>query len=200
MQPAGQSLSGELSPQDQARLARIAQTCGLPLAGLDRLQPWYADVTLSVASYRLAGAMVGDGVERRLSDELGPTVRRRAFETPAEQIGYLSGAPLPDQIASLRETLGELEQGPASYQRLVRAWMAGDASAIRKQALAPMIEQAPGVYRRLVVDRNRRWLPLILDRLNGRGEAVMVVGVGHLVGSDGLPALLRAQGVRVDGP
>jgi uncharacterized protein YbaP (TraB family) len=39
-----------------------------------------------------------------------------------------------------------------------------------------------------------------MDRLNGKGEAVMVVGVGHLVGPDSVPALLRARGVSVDGP
>jgi hypothetical protein len=200
LQPPGQTLSAELSPADQVRLARIAQSCGLPVAGLDQLKPWYADVTLSVASYRLAGAMVDDGVERQLASQLPPTVQRRAFETPQEQIGYLASSPLPDQLAGLRETMGELEQGPTSYQNLVRAWMSGNARAVRKQALTPIIDQAPGVYRRLVVDRNHRWLPAILDRLNGRGEAVMVVGIGHLVGSDGLPALLRSQGVRVEGP
>ena len=63
-----------------------------------------------------------------------------------------------------------------------------------------MIKSAPGVYRSLVVARNRRWVDAIMDRLNGKGEAVMVVGVGHLVGPDSVPALLRARGVSVDGP
>ncbi|MDR3511581.1 MAG: TraB/GumN family protein [Caulobacteraceae bacterium] len=200
MQPFGRSLSAELSAQDQVRLARAAQACGLPVDGLNRLQPWLADVTLSVASYRLAGAVVDNGVERQLSAHLAPDVQRHAFETPQEQIGYMSSAPVADQVASLRETLGEVEQGPASYQRLLRAWMSGDAGAIRREALSPMMREAPGVYRRLVVDRNRRWMDAILARLHGKGEAVMVVGVGHLVGPDGLPALLRARGIKVQGP
>ena len=29
---------------------------------------------------------------------------------------------------------------------------------------------------------------------------IAVVGVGHLIGPDGLPAQLRAKGIRVDGP
>jgi uncharacterized protein len=200
MQPPGQSLSAQLTAGDLAHLARAAQACGLPVAGLDRLRPWLADVTLSVASYRLAGAMLQDGVERQLSAEIRPTVRRRAFETPAEQIGYLASAPVPDQIASLRETLDEIDQGPAVYQRLVRAWMAGDAGAIRREALQPMMAEAPGVYRSLVVERNRRWVETIENRLQGSGEAVVIVGVGHLVGPDGVPAMLRARGIKVEGP
>jgi uncharacterized protein YbaP (TraB family) len=200
MLPAGERLSAELTPHDQARLARAALACGLPLEGLDRLKPWLADVTLSVASYRQAGAVVEDGVERQLSAALPASVERHAFETPAEQIGYLAGASIPDQVASLRQTLDELAQGPEGYRRLVRAWMAGDAKALQREALGPMMTQAPGVYRSLVVDRNHRWVDAIAQRLSGSGEAVMIVGVGHLVGPDSVPALLRARGYRVDGP
>jgi hypothetical protein len=103
-------------------------------------------------------------------------------------------------VASLRETLDELAQGPRVYQRVVRAWMAGDPAAIRREALAPMIKQAPGVYKTLVVERNRRWADILTERLRGSGEAVVVVGVGHLVGPDSLPALLRAKGFEVEGP
>jgi uncharacterized protein YbaP (TraB family) len=200
LQPEGLTLSAQLTARDQARLARAAQVCGLPAEGLDRLKPWFADVTLSVASYRMAGAAVEDGVERQISASLPPTVRRRAFETPAEQIGYLSAAPVPDQVASLRQTLDELDQGPASYRRLVRAWMSGDARALRREALKPMMTEAPGVYKSLVADRNHRWVETIAERLKGSGEAVVIVGVGHLVGPDGVPALLRARGFVVEGP
>jgi uncharacterized protein YbaP (TraB family) len=200
MQPDGQTLSAQLSADDQARLAKAAAACGLPVAGLDRLKPWLADVTLSVASYRLAGAVINDGVERQLTAEVPASAQRRAFETPQEQIGYLASASVVDQVASLHETLDELQQGPLSYQRLVRAWMAGDARAIRREALEPMITEAPGVYRTLVVERNRRWVEAIMNRLQGTGQAVVIVGVGHLVGPESVPALLRARGVKVDGP
>lgn len=200
MQPQGVTLRAQLTTRDQARLARAALVCGLPVEGLDRLKPWFADVTLSVASYRMAGAAVEQGVERQVSATLPASVERHAFETPAEQIGYLSAAPVPDQVASLRETLDELDQGPASYRRLVRAWMAGDARALRREALKPMMSQAPGVYKSLVSDRNHRWVETIARRLQGSGQAVVIVGVGHLVGPDGVPALLRARGFKVEGP
>jgi uncharacterized protein len=197
--PAGQTLSAELTPTDRERLANAAKICGLPVKLLDRLRPWYADLALSVASTKLANADAAGGVEQTLS-AANPTLPRQAFETVVDQIGFLADVPDKDQIDSLRETMSEVKGGPAFYKRLVDAWLAGDVTALRKQALEPMIKQAPGEYRALVVDRNRRWIPRIEQRLAGQGEAVMVVGVGHLVGPDSVPALLRRDGFRVDGP
>ena len=59
---------------------------------------------------------------------------------------------------------------------------------------------APGLYARLVTERNERWLTTLKARLDGSGRTVVVVGVGHLVGQDGLPARLRALGYSVEGP
>jgi uncharacterized protein YbaP (TraB family) len=200
LQAPGESLSGELSIASRARLAKGAQGCGVSVEGLDRLRPWLAEITLSLAAYRQAGAIQDEGVERQIARLAPPAVPRRAFETAEEQIGFLSNAPLPDQIASLEETLGELDEGPASYERVVTVWMAGDTPGLVREALDPMIKSSPGIYRSLVVARNHRWVDQILTRLQGGGEAVMVVGVGHLVGPDSVPALLRARGVSVDGP
>jgi uncharacterized protein len=199
-QPPGQTLSAELSEKGRQKLAKIAQSCGVSVDRLDHMKPWLAEIALSLAVYQQVGAEGQNGVERQLEHDAPKTVRRRAFETTEQQIGFLSNAPLPEQVSSLEETLGELEQGPESYERLVTAWMAGDTHAIVKQALDPMIKQAPDAYRTVVTQRNRRWVDVIMNRLDRGGAAVMVVGVGHLVGSEGVPALLRARGVKVEGP
>lgn len=200
IEPAGVSLSAELSPRDRERLARIAATYGLPAAGVDHLKPWLAEVTLSVAAYRQAGADQDDGVEHVLSTQAPASLPRFAFETPEQQIGFLSQTSEHDQIASLRETLDELEKGRASFDRLLAAWMAGDAARIEAEAVEPLKQEAPGVYKALVVDRNRRWVKVMRQTLRQPGVSVMVVGVGHLVGPDSVPAMLRARGFTVDGP
>ena len=199
-QPPGHTLSADLGAAQRARLTADAKACGQPVEALDAFKPWLADVTLSVTCYIQAGATIDDGVEHQIDAATPVNTARRAFETPAEQIRALASASQADQIASLDETLTEIEEGPTGYDRLVRAWMAGDIAGLSHEAVEPMIAKAPGVYRALVIERNRRWLGIIRRRLNGRGEAVMVVGVGHLVGPDGLPAQLRAAGLQVDGP
>src|SRR5207253_2675852 len=125
---------------------------------------------------------------------------RRAFETPADQMRFLDEAPLEEQIASLRETLGELDGDPEAFMKLVRAWMAGDTAGLDREALEPMRKASPGLFRRLVTERNEAWIRTLDARLKGHGRTVVVVGVGHLIGQGGLPARLRALGYSVTGP
>lgn len=193
------SLSPMLSRVGRARLAKVAAALEIPLERLERMRPWYAELTLSAALYNESGAGVAQGVEQTLSRS-APKAQRRAFETPAEQIAFFANAPLGDQIASLEQTLKQIDQRPGDYQALVRAWMAGDTRALDKEAVQPLKKSAPRLYKLLVAERNARWADRIADRMAGQGRTVIVVGVGHLVGKDGLPARLRAKGLKVEGP
>jgi uncharacterized protein YbaP (TraB family) len=198
--PPGQSLSAMLSPAGRKRLARLAKSVGVPLSALDGLQPWYAESALGVAVYRRRGVVAEAGAERQLADAAPKSARRRAFETGAQQIAMLSSGSTASQIRSLEQSLRELEDDPAFVPRVIRMWMDGDVRGLDREVLAKMRRQDPEQYRRLIVERNRAWLPLVEQRLAGSGRTVMVVGVGHLIGKEGLPALLRARGIAVDGP
>jgi len=50
--------------------------------------------------------------------------------------------------------------------------------------------------RLLLSARNERWIPF-LEQLAHEGGAFVAVGAAHLVGKDGVVALLRAHGYRV---
>ena len=60
--------------------------------------------------------------------------------------------------------------------------------------------EAPEWHEAAVTQRNRRWAERVEKLLRGEGDILIVVGALHLVGEDGLPALLRAKGLRVEGP
>jgi uncharacterized protein len=198
--PPDRSLFTLLPTEDAERLLRVARSVGVEPTTLARLDPWLAEVALSVAAYARSGANTVDGVEQTLVRTIPEHAARQALETPAEQIDAFDAAPLAEQIESLAQTLRDLERDPEGYARLIDAWMSGDPDALDREALAPMREGAPSAYRRLVVDRNARWIPKLQQRLKGKGRTVVVVGAGHLVGPDGLPARLRALGYSVTGP
>lgn len=196
----GKTLSELLSPQGRQRLQAATADLGVSMAVLDRLEPWFAEVVLAGAQFQKAGASADTGVEKMISGTAPASARRRAFESPEEQIAIFDAAPLSEQIASLEQSLVELNDNPKAYDELIAHWMAGDLKALDEDALGPLRAAAPGLYARLVTERNDRWLETLKARLDGQGRTVVVVGVGHLVGKDGLPTRLRALGYSVEGP
>ena len=195
-----QSLFKLLPSADAQRLLKVARAYGADPAALDRFRPWLAEVALSGAAYRRAGADGQDGVEKAVAAEAPATAVRRAFETPREQIEILAGEPQAEQLASLRETVKEMEEDPDEFKILIRAWMDGDLKTIEREAIKPLRKASPTLFQHLVTDRNARWTAVLDQRLKGRGRTVVVVGMAHLVGANGVPARLRALGYQVEGP
>jgi uncharacterized protein YbaP (TraB family) len=198
--PPDGSLFRLLSPEDAALMARVAAAYDVSPALLDRLQPWLAEIALAGGAYRKVGADANSGVEKIIAAMATPNAKREAFETPAEQIALLSGGTMEEQVASLRETMHELEDKPDEYQILVKAWVDGNVEALEHEALDPIRKTSPNLFRHLVTERNARWTEVLDARLKGHGRTVVVVGIGHLIGPDGVPARLRALGYSVTGP
>jgi uncharacterized protein YbaP (TraB family) len=198
--PPGKSLFATLPPGDAKRLMQAASDYGLDTAVLDRLEPWLAEVALGGAAYRKAGADTEHGVEQTLNAAAPARAKREAFETPAQQLALFDQSPLPEQVASLRETLGELEADPEAFMKLVRAWDAGDVAGLEREALEPLRKASPAMFERLVTARNESWVKTLDARLKGHGRTVVIVGIGHLIGAGGVPARLRALGYSVTGP
>lgn len=197
--PAGESLSAQLTPKGRERFERLSGRYGLSPAALDGVKPWLADLTFSIAALIAEGAAPDAGVERTLADA-APQATKRYFETPAEQIGFLAGAPEAEQLLSLEETLRQLDEEPTMFRDLIQAWLDGDQTAMEAIGVTPVRTLSPVLYERILAGRNRRWADMIAQRLAGSGETVIVVGAGHLTGPDSVPALLRARGLAVEGP
>jgi uncharacterized protein YbaP (TraB family) len=198
--PKDRRLTSMMSAGEADHLRRVTSELNGAVEAIDRMQPWMAELTLSVAQDSRSGAEAASGVEDQIQATVPPAVARHAFETAKQQIGFLAGAPLKDQLASLNWTLWEIDDDPGAYARVVDEWMSGDVEGLAKDALGPLRQVSPTLYERLIAGRNRRWARLIEKRLRAPGRAVIVVGIGHLVGPDGLPALLRAKGIQVEGP
>ena len=205
MLPQGRGLAAMLSDPGRARLRRAETELHLPGASLEGLRPWLAELTIGEADYAREGATADQGVERQLANA-APQASRHAFETAAQQIGMFAGQPEPVQVASLEGTLRDLEDDPEQWRRLVDAWLKGDLKALEKEGLEELRHDSPQMFKALLSDRNAAWLATLSRRLNAPpangqpARIVVVVGVGHLVGPGGVPALLRAKGFRVDGP
>jgi len=198
--PKGRSLTAMMTPDEAKRLVDAGVSLNCAPEALDRMQPWMADLTLSIAADARSGASASEGVEGLIEAATPATARQRAFETATQQIGFLAGAPVKDQLASLNLTVSQIQDDPTSYQRVVQEWMSGDLPGLQRDAIDPLRRISPIMLGRLIDARNQHWASVLEARLKKPGRVVVVVGVGHLIGSGGVPALLRAKGYVVEGP
>ncbi len=198
--PPGQTLSALLPPELEARLAVVAAREGLPLAPLEHMKPWLVELEVELLFFERQGARQALGVEAQIDAAAPAGVGRGAFETLADQVSMLSGDPIPEQVASLKQTLDDIDTDPQIFARMADAWRRGDVAGLVREVIVPMRRQDEALYRRLLVDRNRRFAARIERMAYGRQRIFVVVGVGHLVGPDGVPALLRRDGLKVEGP
>lgn len=193
----GKSLRGEISAETYRLLARTAGELGVPMKRLDTFRPWLCAITVTNLKYRQLGFRAQNGVDTYFYDRAERAGKEiLALETPEEQISLFAALLPEDQEKLLARTLEDLDGFEQKVGRLVAAWKAGDAAALNR-ILLENFRDYPVIYRRLVTERNRRWLQQLEPLLGGPQEVLVVVGAAHLVGPEGLLRLLERRGYRV---
>jgi uncharacterized protein YbaP (TraB family) len=192
----GDTLESLLPRDTYAKLAQRMATTGLPMDMVKMMRPWMVELTLSASELQRAGFDPQLGVDlyyRRKADE--SKVALSMLETAAEQIDYLANVPPDVQLTQLRKTIEEGDAEVKEVREIAAAWRAGDVASIERLLLKGM-KESPAFYQSLLVDRNRRWIPRIESCLS-TGSCFIVVGAAHMVGSDGLIAMLKQKGYKI---
>lgn len=197
--PPDRSLRTLLGPQRWARLQPHLAALGMPELLVERLRPWAVALLLSSAGLARGGASPANGVENQL---LRRAVADRkpveGLETVAFQLALFDGLSEADQLQMLDRSLADFDALPAQLQAIEHAWRQGDPKALEAvlQRLDP--ERSRPLQQRFVTRRNTAWLPRILELLRRRDDTLVVVGALHLIGEQGLVALLRRRGLQVE--
>ncbi len=100
------------------------------------------------------------------------------------------------QAQYLLSSLGEARQLPQEVNDMVRAWRRGDTAWFAGE-LDREFGRDPALYQTLLIARNRKWLPKIEALLNDDRNYLVIVGTGHLVGRNGVVAMLKSDGIAV---
>ncbi len=196
MYPTGVTLQSQVSKETFTMIARRAERAGVPIERLQAFKPWMVALTLIGLELQRGGFDASLGLDKHFLDRApteGKTVR--TLETALEQIDYLESLSPQLQEALVAATFDSAETELAQIQRIAAAWKAGDPAPIERLLLSDM-KGVDAVYQTLLVGRNRRWVPQIEDCFAVQ-RCFVVVGAAHLVGPDGLVAMLRARGYTV---
>ncbi len=197
MLPAGQSLDQLVSADTLASVAKALADLGMPLEPLKQFKPWMLAITLQSLASQKAGFEADLGLDKHFYDAArkeGKTIQ--GLETLDFQLSRFDGMTREVQDRMLAETVKELETTKTTFTKMANAWKQGDAETVEQQVLADLRSE-PQMYERLLVERNRAWLPQIEALFARPRPSFVVVGAAHLVGVDGLLAMLRAKGYTV---
>jgi uncharacterized protein YbaP (TraB family) len=187
-----------LSADTYGQVSQHLADLGVPIEPLKRLKPWMLAVTFEELEWQKAGYDPDLGLDKHFYDRAqaeGKAVQ--GFETAEFQLSLFDGMPMDQQDRMLADTLKDLDTEINNVNKMADAWKAGDALAVERIVL-PDLKQDPAMYKRLLVDRNRTWLPQLEALFARRGHAFVVVGAAHLLGPDGLLALLKGKGYAVE--
>jgi len=195
--PEGQQLADYVDDELYARVVAALREHGFRSAQAARLRPWAAALTLAQPPVQTGRFM--DLVLARRAAAYG--AQAVALETMDEQLAFFTGLGQQAHVALLESAVDDYESGAQTLEALIRAWLDADLEQLVGLAESQLADLPEGIgehfHQAGIVQRNRtmarRARPLI-----ERGRTLIAVGALHLPGPEGLIALLREQGSRVE--
>jgi len=119
------------------------------------------------------------------------------LEGADRQFGIFDQLSETDQVDLLLGVIKEAALKKEDPDRLRRAWLAGDNDTL-EDAMKHGILSDPELRSALLVQRNNDWVMQIDELLKAGRHPLVAVGTAHLLGQDGLVALLAAKGYSLE--
>ncbi|MCI0570432.1 MAG: TraB/GumN family protein [Myxococcaceae bacterium] len=192
------SLTAHLTEETRKLLPAALQKVGLTPAAVERLRPWMLSATLAVLELQKAGFSQEAGIDRLLLERARGKKAIVPLETAEEQLSALSGLPDAVQDLMLRDQLQQSGMMEVAFAQMVTAWEGGNPDALAAVVYQNMEDPTfKPLYESLFFDRNRKMADKLEALLAKPETHFAVVGAGHLVGEQGIPALLEKRGLKV---
>jgi uncharacterized protein YbaP (TraB family) len=194
----GRTFDQVVSKDTLALVSERLKGTALPIELIRQMKPWMVDMMLTALDVQQAGLDVAFGLDKYFYDRAAAAGKQLiALETAESQVDRMDRMPLDVQEQMLRSSLQAQQSPTAALAQIVTLWKRGDAAALEKSLLSEF-EGFPAAYQSLVVERNRNWMPQLDACLARPTPCFVVVGAAHLVGPDGLLALLQKKGYRIE--
>ncbi|MDX2412219.1 MAG: TraB/GumN family protein [Woeseiaceae bacterium] len=190
----GTTLRDLMGDEAYAQADQAAAQIDIPLDMLSQSEPWLAAMTVELMMLYRIGFNPLLGVEMTITQRATSDGKPiEGLETIDEQLSFLDGLPIEAQREMLLQVLTEGAAMSEQIDDLIQAWHHGDTAALA-EGLLNSIGKQDELNEVLVDSRNRRWASVIATWLDDEQDYLVVVGALHLVGANGVPALLENRG------
>jgi len=194
----GRTLQDVLTPPTWRAVREYCSKSGLPLSQMSQMKPWLFAITLAMFELQKLGVSL-QGVDlhyHQLASAAGKKIGE--LEPFDRHLAFLTGLGAGRESEMIAKSIEDVAATPALLEKLLRAWKEGDLAKLDALMVREMRTKYPAIYKSLLADRNKAWLPKIEQMLKTAETEFVLVGVGHMPGTDGLIAQLRARGCRIE--
>ncbi|RBA24950.1 TraB/GumN family protein [Herminiimonas fonticola] len=202
--PDGQTIAQYLSAGSLEKLKLALQVAGIPFENVARMKPWMVTNLLIVQEMARAGYPTEQGIELYfLSVAQKENKAVQQLETADYQLSLFNGLSDAQQEEYLQENLAQLADGSAIRKglSLITAWQHADNQALEAALIEMQNEvstSAKFLQRVLLDERNPNMANKIEALLKTDKRTFVAVGALHLIGAQGVPALLQQRGYKVE--
>jgi uncharacterized protein len=165
--------------------------------GVEELRPW-AIAAIFYGTPGYSDVFYKFGVDNYFAHE-GKRKGKEltGLETDDEYLEVLHGMNDTESELMLLNAIVNRDKKKSWNEQLRSAWKRGDIAGMREH-FARFGNSNPGAYFRLFDDRNVRWVPRIKEEFNSGKPTSIVVETGHMLGPNGLLALLEHSGYKFE--
>ncbi|MFK7920487.1 MAG: TraB/GumN family protein [Bacteroidia bacterium] len=193
MLPKDQSLDQFLSVEEMAAVRSfMLDSISQPLPTFERIKPLM--ISEHFSSQYCMGAKQ-ESYEMYFSRQFKKMKKPiSGLETAKEQMKYLDGVTMDDQIEGLLQIVNSPEEVCEQYDQMLALY--------RQQRLGDLLTMTMGEetmeesLEGLLYERNRNWIPQ-LEKMMRKESVFIAVGAAHLPGEKGVIELLRAAGYKL---
>ena len=189
-------LEQRLSKKGLVLYKRACRKKSLPCKQFASYQAWFLSAQLSLMSMQELGYKDELGIDKhflaKAHQSNKPVI---SLETAESQFKILSAFDQRQQEGMLLQSLQATKK---DFVSLFDAWETGDESALLSMFQSDF--QQPGdeaMYLALFDSRNIKMTEQISKNLNAGKSLFVVVGAGHIIGENGIVALLRKEGFKL---
>ncbi len=187
-------LERRVPPDQQDELDTALKADHFESGALDTYETWAVALMLQNAAMAAGDSNAANGIDRALVRSYTKPVEE--FEGAAAQLAIFDRLPEAAQRALLEAAITRPGEDLASLRKLEQAWAHGDLATVDAETNADFLSN-PELREALLTRRNDAWLARLVGELQQGAHPFVAVGLAHLAGQDGLPALLTRRGYNV---
>lgn len=183
--PGQPPLQDRVEPDERPALRTLMKDADMEDTDFGRVESWAAAMMLS------SEVRTGDpanGVDRAMIHNADEVIGLEGFSEQLRMFDELSTEAQNDLLYGVARS-----HQANSDQEMLLAWLTGDEERLAAH-VNDTLEFSPELRRVLLADRNARWVNRIARLVDEGRRPFVAVGAGHVIGDDGVVALLQARG------